>query len=47
MPPLAEPTYTVSGYSGTTSIAEIRPLMVAGPMDRARSPPNVEDSSCT
>ena len=43
-PPLADPTHTVTGSSATPSMAEIRPLMTAGPMARARSPPKVAES---
>ncbi len=46
-PPLAAPTQMVSGSPATASIAEIRPLITAGPIERARSPPKVAESIST
>src|SRR5215218_3962900 len=37
-PPAAAPAYITSGLDSTTSMAGTRPLMVAGPIDRAFSP---------
>ena len=43
-PPLAAPTQMVTGSVALPSMAEIRPLMTAGPMARALSPPKVAES---
>ena len=43
-PPLAEPIHTVTGSMAVASMAEILPLMMAGPMDLARRPPKVAES---
>src|SRR5919106_2245768 len=37
-PPVAVPVQRMSGFAFTTSMAAMRPLIVAGPIDRARSP---------
>ena len=48
IPPLADPTYNTSGLRDTPSIVLTRPLIVAGPIDRARrSPKEISDvESC-
>src|SRR5438132_1097970 len=43
-PPLAAPTYTVSASEASPSIAEIRPLIAAGPIERASTAPNAAES---
>src|SRR5262245_49558320 len=44
-PPLADPTYKVRRSAWTASMAAMRPLMAAGPIERASRPPNVSEST--
>jgi hypothetical protein len=43
-PPLAVPTKICSGSDWLASMLAIRPLIVAGPIARARMPPNKSES---
>src|SRR6185436_10571615 len=45
-PPVAAPTYTMSGFDSTASIAATRPLMAAGPIARAFIPASSSGSTC-